>query len=167
MTSAHLSCPPWVHATQLIAVWGPRLEEAVRLVACWGDNTTVPPRPDCRGKATERCTVFASRHGCVTQLCNDGAKNSIDGLIARNGSCSCDRGPFTRHTPCGVLRSNINLELNVPTGGDLANWSHTGDRTAPQTSERHARLGRDARGGRIRLTTVETRRPSGLVRQRY
>ena len=139
MTSAHLSCPPRVHATQLIAFWGPRLEEAVRLVACWGDNTTVPPRPDCRGKATERCTVFASRHGCVTQLCNDGAKNSIDGLIARNGSCSCDRGPFARHTPRGVLRSSVNLELNVPTGGDLANWSHRGDRRALQTSERRAR----------------------------
>lgn len=137
------------------------------MVACCGGSATVPPRPDCRGEAAKCCAVLAGRDGGGAQLCDHGAENSIDGLIARYGSCSFDRGPFARHTPRGMLRRSVNLELNVPTGGDLANWSHAGDRTAPQTSERRAREGRDARGGRIRLATVETRRPSGLVRQRY
>ena len=139
MTSAHLSCPPWVDATQLSALRGPTLEEAILLGACRSGSATVPSRPDRRGETAKCGTVLAGRDGGVTQLCDDVAKNSVNGIIARNGSCSRDRGPFARHTPRGVLRSSINLELNIPTGGDLANWSHTGDGTAPQTSERHAR----------------------------
>ena len=106
--------------------FGSTLEEAVRLVACWGGSATVSPCPDRRGKATKCRTVLACRNGGFTQLCDDAAENSIHSLIARHGSRSCDRGPFSRHTPRGMLGRSINLELNIATGGDLANRSHTG-----------------------------------------
>jgi len=121
------------------------LKEAALVGLSRARAIALDPDPTCQ--RTQLSAIVATQQRSHSQLCHHVAEDTIDRFVARHRTRTHDSRTPTRHTPRGVPRGRIDLELNTTTRSDLANRSHAAIVRPPNALSAAPLMGHDARVG--------------------